>query len=113
MPTMYTRTVSLKESLSDKEVVEYWRTLLNETVPMMTKVPGIRGIKCYSGAGALRADITVQIEMDDVGAYERLIADPAVGKVLPQVYGAWDMRTAGQSFRREITPALIQALSGG
>ncbi len=72
---------------------------------------GVRSVKFYSGAGALRADLSVQLEMDDAGAYERLLTDPAVRKILGRIYAAWDLNTAGQSFRREVTHELIQALS--
>lgn len=40
MPTTYVRRVNLKESLSDAEVVAYWRFLMEEAVPVMKKVPG-------------------------------------------------------------------------
>jgi hypothetical protein len=75
------------------------------------KVSGIRSVKFYSGAGALRADLSVLAEMDDASAYERLLVDAEVRKRLGRLYGAWDLTTAGQSFRREVTPELIRALS--
>jgi hypothetical protein len=104
--------VDLKESLTEREVVDYWRFLMDEAIPAIMKVPGMRSAKCFSGAGGLRADLTIQFEMDDAGVYERMIADPAVQKIIPRTYGAWDMTTAGQSFRREITPELVRALGG-
>lgn len=111
MATLYTRTFNFKDSLSDKEVLDEWKFLMEEVVPAVEKVEGVRSIKLYSGAGALRADITVLIEMDDAAGYERLLLDAEVRKLLGRVYTAWDLKTAGQSFRREITPQLIQALS--
>jgi hypothetical protein len=80
-------------------------------MPAISKVAGVRSTKFYSGPGALRASLTVLIEMDDAAAYERLLVDPEVRKHLGRVYGAWDLKTAGQSFRREVTPELISALS--
>jgi hypothetical protein len=68
-------------------------------------------VKAYSGAGVLRADITVLIDMDDAAVYERLLLDAAVRKHLGRLYGSWDLKSAGQSFRREITAELIRALS--
>ncbi len=112
MPTLYTRTFKFKESLSDAQVVEEWQFLLNEAVPAIQRVPGVRSVKAYSRAGGLRADLTAFIEMDDAAAYERLLADQQLSPMLARLYGNWDMNTAGQSFRREVTPELISALSG-
>ena len=49
--------------------------------------------------------------MDDAAAYERLLLDSEVRKLLGKVYGYWDLKTAGQSFRPEVTPELIRVLS--
>ncbi|MBV9324004.1 MAG: hypothetical protein JO352_09490 [Chloroflexi bacterium] len=65
----------------------------------------------YSGAGALRADLSALVELDDASVYERLLLDAGVRKLLERMYGNWDLTTAGQSFRREVTAELIQALS--
>ena len=111
MPTAYVRQVSLKASLSDAEVVEYWRFLLEEALPAIQSVSGVRSVKVYSGAGALRADIRFVFDMDDAGVYERLLVDPQVRSILGRTYGAWDMQTASQRFLREVTPELIRALS--
>lgn len=105
------RTINLKDSLTDAEVLAYWKFLQEEFVPAALKVPGMRSIKLYSGAGALRADILGLFEMDDAGVYERLLVDPEVRKLIAKVYSTWDMKTAPQSFRREVTPELIRALS--
>ena len=112
MATLYVRTVNLKDSLSDNEVVAYWKFLQEEFVPTALKVPGMRSIKLYSGAGALRADILALFEMDDASVYERVLVDPEVRKLLGRAYQPWDMKSATQIFCREVTPELIQALSG-
>ena len=57
MPTAYVRRVSLKHTLSDAEVASYWRFTMEEVVPALQRVPGLRSVKVYSGAGGLRADI--------------------------------------------------------
>ena len=51
MPTAYVRRVSLKSSLSDAEVAAYWRFTMEEVLPAIQRVPGIRSAKVYSGAG--------------------------------------------------------------
>jgi hypothetical protein len=111
MATLYTRTFNFKESLSDEQVLKEWQFVLEEVTPALQHVSGIRSVKSYSGAGALRADLSVLAEMEDASAYERLLLDASVRKLLGRLYGAWDLKTAGQSFRREVTPELIRALS--
>ena len=76
MPTVYVRRVNLKDSLSDVEVVTYWRFLLEEVLPAIQRVSGVRSAKAYSGAGGLRADLRFVFELDNAGVYERLLADP-------------------------------------
>ncbi len=111
MPTLYMRRFNLKDALSDAEVVTYWKFVQEEFVPAALKVPGIRSAKIYSGAGELRADVLALFEMDDAGAYERMIADPQVRMLITKVYAPWDMKTATQTFYREVTPELTRALS--
>ena len=111
MPTLYTRTFHLKDSLSDAEVLDQWRFLMEEVVPAIQQVRGTRSVQVYSGAGALRADITLLWDMEDASVYERALVDPEVRKLLGRFYGAIDLKTAGQSFRREVTAELIRALS--
>ena len=52
MATAYVRRVSLKASLSDAEVAAYWQFTMAEVVPALQRVPGMRSVKVYSGAGA-------------------------------------------------------------
>jgi hypothetical protein len=49
--------------------------------------------------------------MEDASVYERAVVDPVLRKLLRRFYGAIDLKTAGQSFRREVTAELIRALS--
>ena len=111
MPTVYVRRFDLKDSLTDAEVLDYWRFLVDEVVPAIEKVNGVRSVKLYSGAGALRADLRVVFDMDDAGVYERVITDSGVSQLIGRVYGAWDLKSASQYFVREVTPELIRALS--
>ncbi len=113
MATTYVRRFNLKDSLSDDEVVAYWKMLMDELVPVVKKIDGINEVRFLSGAGALRADLRVVIEMDDAGVYERMIADPSIPAVVGPFYAAIDLSTSTQTFLREITPALVHSLSGG
>jgi hypothetical protein len=112
MATTYVRRVNLKATMSDAEVAAYWRFMFDEAIPVFQKVAGVRSIRIFSGAGALRADIRAVIEMDDAAVYERLLADAQVRKVIGKVYAAWDMTTASQTFLREVTPEFVRSLSG-
>ena len=122
MPTAYVRRVSLKASLSDAEVAAYWQFTMAEVaaywqftmaevVPALQRVPGMRSVKVYSGAGGLRADIRYVFEMDDAGVYERMLANRDLQPLIAKTYAAWDMSTASQTFLPEVTPELIRALS--
>jgi hypothetical protein len=111
MATLYTRTFNFKDSLSDEEILAEWRFLMTEVLPAVQQAPGVRSVKFFSGAGGLRADLSAQFELEDAGVYERLLLDAKVRTLLGRVYGAWDLKSAGQSFRREVTPELIKALS--
>ena len=72
MPTLYTRIWNFKDSLSDAKVLEWWRWATMEFIPAIEKTKGTRSVKIYSGAGALRADISILWEMDDASVYERV-----------------------------------------
>jgi len=111
MATLYTRTFNLKDSLNDKEVLKCWKFLMEKFGSALRKVKGVQSVKFYSGAGALRGDLTLLIEMDNAGIYERILFDSKVLKLLGQFYGAIDLKTSGQSFRREVTADLTRALS--
>ena len=111
MSTLYVRRFSFKDSLTDAQVLEEWKFLMNEAIPAVEKVPGVRSCKAYWGAGGLRADLLVLIEMDDGGVYERLVTHPGVRPLIGRLYGSWDLKTATQAFRREVTPQVIAALS--
>lgn len=113
MATTYVRRFNLKDSLSDDEVAAYWKMVMDELIPAVMKVKGVTAVRVWSAAGALRADLRVGIEMENAGVYETMIADPALPKLLGQFYGSIDMKTSTQTFLREVTPALISALTGG
>ncbi len=111
MPTAYVRNFSFKDSLSDGQVLEELKFLF-DALPAIENVEGIRSVKVYSGAGALRAQLRVVFEMDDSAVYERILVDPGLRQILGRAYGAWDLKTSTQTFLREVTPELIAALSG-
>ena len=111
MSSTYVRRFNLKSSLSDKQVSDFWKSLMSDFIPAIQKVKGVHSCKVYSGAGALRSDLRLVAEMDHAGIYEALLRDPAVGKQLGFFYGAMDLTTSSQMFIREVTPDLLKALS--
>jgi hypothetical protein len=111
MASTYVRRFNLKDTLSDKQVGEFWHFLLSEFTPAIQKIKGVRAVKAYSGAGALRSDVRLTLDMDDAGVYEHLLRDPSIHKMLGTFYGAIDLTTSTQMFIREVTPDLLKALS--
>ena len=113
MPTRYFRRFNFRDSLTDAQVLDEWKFIMDQVLPAARKVQGVRAINLYSRAGALRADLSVTIDMDDAVVYERLLMSAELRGMLGRMYGAWDMKSSTQVCRREVTPQLIQALSGG
>ena len=111
MASTYVRRFNLKDSMSDKQVGEFWQFLVNKFVPAIQKIKGVHSAKVYSGAGALRADIRFVADMDNAGVYENLLRDPSIHKMLGIFYGGIDLKSATQMFIREVTPDLLKALS--
>ena len=111
MASTYVRRFNLKDSLSDKQVGEFWKFLLGEFVPAIQKGKGVNSARIYSGAGVLRADLRVVLDMDNAGVYEALLREPTISKQLGTFYGAIDLKTSTQMFIREVTPDLLKALS--
>lgn len=111
MSTTYVRRFNLKSSLADTQVHDFWTFLLGEFMPALQSGKGVNSVKVYSGAGALRADIRLVLDMDHAGIYEGLLRVPAISKQLGTFYGAIDLTTSTQMFIREVTPDLLKALS--
>ena len=98
--------------MTDAEVLEWWRWAVDEGILLLEEFSGTNSIKFLSGAGLLRADITLLWEMADASIYERVLAGPELRPYLGRLYNGWDLVTATRSFRREATPESINALSG-
>jgi len=90
------RRVNLKASLRDVEVATSWKFTMEEVLPTLRRVPGMRSVKMSSGGGGLRADICSVFEMDDAGVYARLLADAQLCPLIAKTYAAWDMATAAR-----------------
>ena len=111
MTTLYVRTFSFKESMSDEDALNELKFFMNKVIPTIRNSSGICSAKVYSGAGALRSQLKLVVEMDDASGYEQMLLDPDIRKLLGRLYGTWDLKESTQSFFRELTPDLISALS--
>jgi hypothetical protein len=111
MATIYVRRFDLKDSLTDNDIAAFWKYAVEEFLPACLKANGVRAARFYSGAGALRADLRVVLEMDDAGVYENILRDPALHEHVAKLYAAIDFKTSTQMFAREVTPELVKALT--
>jgi len=111
MASTYVRRFNLKDSLSDKQAGDFWKFLIGQFMPAIGKAAGVKSVKVYSGAGALRADVRLVLDMEHAGIYEGLLREPTISKQLGTFYGAIDLTTSTQMFIRELTPDLLKALS--
>jgi len=111
MATLYIREFSFKDSLSDEAALDELMFLMDEVIPAIRNSPGVRSAKLYSGAGALRSQLELIVEMDDAAGYEQMLLDPTIRSILGRLYGAWDLSQSTQCFLREVTSDLIAALS--
>src|SRR3974377_2562921 len=102
MTTVYARRFDLKDSLTDSEVAAFWKYAMEEFVPACLKANGVRTAKFYSGAGALRADLRIVIEMDHAGGYENLLHDPSLHEHVAKLYAVVDFTTYTQSLTRAV-----------
>jgi hypothetical protein len=110
MATVYVRRFDLKGTLTDSEVAAFWKYAVEEFLPACLKTNGVKAAKFYSGAGALRADLRVVLEMDHAGVYENLLHDPSLHEHVAKLYAAIDFKTSTQMFAREVTPELVKVL---
>ena len=110
MPTLYVRKFDLKPSLSDSEVLDFWKLSMNEMMPAMRQIEGVNSVKVYSGAGGLVGDLRVMAELENAGVYEQMLVDPRTSKLNARGYTSIDMRNSSQLWLREITPGLVEAM---
>ena len=111
MATTYVRRFDLEASLTDSEVAAFWKYMMEEFLPACRKVSGVQALRVFSGAGALRADLRLVLEMENAGIYENLLREPSLHAAVARLYAAIYLRTSNQTFTREVTPELIKALS--
>jgi hypothetical protein len=111
MATLYIRRFSYKDALSDEASLEALKFFLDEVLPAIRNSSGVRSARVYSGAGALRSQLELLVEMDDAAGYEQMLLDPTIRRTLGKLYGDWDLSRSTQTFLREVTPDLVAALS--
>ena len=84
---------------------------MEEVIPAIQGVPGMRSAKVYAGVGGLCADMRSVFTMDGAGVYESFLATPALQPRVAKTYAAWKMSTASQTFVHAVTPEILRALS--
>ena len=67
MPAVSVRRVYIKDAWSNAAVVTCWQFLLDEVLPTMQRVSGVRSTLAYAGAG----DLCFGCVLDDTGVSER------------------------------------------
>lgn len=112
MATLYVREFGFKNELSDQEARRELQFMTQELLPAIQSSKGIRSAKLFSGAGGLRSQIRLLVDMDNAGCYEQMLANPDIRTHLERLYATWDLTNATQDFLREITQDIIDAHAG-
>ena len=112
MTTLYVREFGFNEALSDAEALDELRFILDELIPAIRRCHGINSVRLFSGAGGIRSQLRLFVDMEDAAGYERLLLNPEIGRFLKRLYAAWDLKDATQDFLREITPEILIAHTG-
>ncbi len=111
MATLYIREFGFSNELSDQEARAELKFMTEKLLPAIQSSQGIKSAKLFSGAGGLRSQIRLLVDMDDAGCYEKMLSNPEIRILLARLYSAWDLRNATQDFLREITQDIIDAHS--
>ena len=111
MATLYIREFGFSNDLSDQEARAELKFMTEKLLPAIQSSQGVKSAKLFSGAGGLRSQIRLLVDMDDAGCYEKMLSNPEIRILLARLYSAWDLRNATQDFLREITQDIIDAHS--
>tara|TARA_B100001146_G_C16157983_1_gene424338 strand:+ start:992 stop:1372 length:381 start_codon:yes stop_codon:yes gene_type:complete len=111
MATRYVREFGFKETLTDSEALEELNFMIEKLLPAIEREEGIISAQLFSGAGGIRSQIRLFVDMKDAAGYERLLFNPEIREHLKRLYSSWDLKEATQNFLREITGAMVAAHS--
>ena len=111
MATRYVREFGFKDTLTDSEALIELNFMIEKLLPAIEKGDGIISARLFSGAGVIRSQIRLFVDMEDSSGYEKLLFNPEIQKYLKRLYSSWDLKEATQDFLRELTDQIVSAHS--
>ena len=111
MVTRYVREFGFKETLTDSEALEELNFMIEKLLPSIKRGDGIISAQLFSGAGGIRSQIRLFVDMENAACYEKLIFNPEIRELLKRLYSSWHLKDATQDFLREITSEMVVAHS--
>ena len=105
--TRYIREFGFKDTLTDSEALKELNFMIEKLLPAIERGDGIISARLFSGAGGIRSQIRLFVDMKDAAGYERLLFNPEIREHLKRLYSSWDLKEATQDFLREITSEMV------
>ena len=111
MATRYVREFGFKDTLTDSEALKELNFMIEKLLPAIERGDGIISARLFSGAGGIRSQIRLFVDMENAAGYEKLLFNPEIREHLKRLYSSWDLKEATQDFLREITVEMVAAHS--
>ena len=109
--TRYIREFGFKDTLTDSEALKELNFMIEKLLPAIERGDGIISARLFSGAGGIRSQIRLFVDMENAAGYEKLLINPEIREHLKRLYSSWDLKEATQDFLREITVEMVAAHS--
>ena len=107
MTTRYVREFGFKDTLTDSEALKELNFMTEKLLPAIERGDGIISARLFSGAGGIRSQIRLFVDMENADGYEKLLFNPEIREHLKRLYSSWDLKEATQDFLREITVEMV------
>ena len=107
MTTRYVREFGFKDTLTDSEALKELNFMTEKLLPAIERGDGIISARLFSGAGGIRSQIRLFVDMENAAGYEKLLFNPEIREHLKRLYSSWDLKDATQDFLREITVEMV------
>ena len=107
MTTRYVREFGFKDTLTDSEALKELNFMTEKLLPAIERGDGIISARLFSGAGGIRSQIRLFVDMENAAGYEKLLFNPEIREHLKRLYSSWDLKEATQDFLREITVEMV------
>jgi len=105
--TRYIREFGFKDTLTDSEALKELNFMIEKLLPAIERGDGIISARLFSGAGGIRSQIRLFVDMENAAGYEKLLFNPEIREHLKRLYSSWDLKEATQDFLREITVEMV------